>query len=128
MGDPIGLGEFMRVNGLDPRTGISAPMLTRQTSSMREFVRLLTPVWDPTIRGLFRPDDIQHMLYGTADGIPADRFNLGDYAQTRDRARNILRVVSSDDDFIRMPKPPEDAWGPDRVGLFHRWVAGGMPQ
>ena len=128
MGDPIGLGEFMRVNDLDPRAGLGAPMRRRKTSSVRDFVRLLTPVWNPTVRGLFRPDDIQHMLYGTADGIPADLFDLHDYIQTRDRARNILRVVSSHDDFVRMPKPPEPEWGPDRVGLFHRWVAGGMPR
>jgi hypothetical protein len=129
MNEPIGLSEFMRVNGMDPGAGLRAPMTASRTSSVRELIRIHTPVWDPTIKGLFRPEDIQHMRLGTEDGIPAHRFNLGDYGETKEHASDILIVVSLDaDDSTRMPKPPDDRWGPTMVNLFERWVAGGMPE
>jgi hypothetical protein len=129
MNEPISLSEFMRVNSMDSGAGLLAPMTASRTSSVLEFIRLHTPVWDPTIKGLFRPDDIQHMRLGTAEGIPAHPFNLGDYGETKEHAAAILGVVSLDaDDSIRMPKPPDDRWGPTMVNLFERWVAGGMPE
>ena len=137
MSEPIGLSEFMRVNGMDPSAGLRGPMTASRTTSVRAFIRMHTPVWNPTIRGLFTDDDIHHMLYGSEDGVPEDLFNLGDYSETKVRARNILRVVSSPDPFVRMPPPPgpgdrdqrdTQRWGGGHIELFHRWVAGGTPE
>jgi hypothetical protein len=135
MTEPIGLSEFMQVNNMDPGAGLAGPMTARGTTSLLEFIRMLTPVWDPTIKSLFQADDRTHMLYGSPEGIPADLFDLADINHVRARSRNILRVVSSEDPLIRMPKPPspgdrdqqDKRWGPDLIDLFHQWVAGGMP-
>jgi hypothetical protein len=135
MTEPIELSEFMQVNGLDPGAGLAGPMTARGATSLVAFIGMLTPVWDPTIKTLFQPDDRTHMLYGSPEGIPADLFDLADVNDVRARARNILRVVRSEDPLIRMPKPPtpddrdqtDKRWGPDLVDLFHQWVAGGMP-
>jgi hypothetical protein len=124
---PISVAEFMRANGMDPSAGLSGPMTSNHTSSLRDLIAKLTPRWS-TVRGCFRDEDVQHMLYGSPQGAVKQPFNLGDYSDVRRKAPDILVAVSSSIDSIRMPPPPEDPWGPTLINLFWRWVAGGTPQ
>ena len=128
MTESISVVEFMRANGMRPGAGLSTAMASSRTSSLLDFIGKHTPRWDPTIRGCFRDVDIEHMLYGSPEGEVSKPINLGDYTDVLANARDILRVVSSTDDDVRMPRPPEDPWGPTLIDLFRRWVAGGAPQ
>lgn len=131
----ISLSEFMEVNGMDLSAGLAGPMKKIGTSSVQEFIRKHTPVWNPTIRGLFVPDDINHMLYGDEDDPPGPKtwlFNLADPVATREHGRDILDRVSTTDWKRVMPRPPKPGevdrrWSGSHISLFHRWLAGGAP-
>jgi len=71
------------------------------------------------IRPLFRDVDVDHMNdYG---------LDLSDYQQVKDNAPEILRRVSSSDDGVRMPPPPDAPWTPAQVTIFQQWIADGTP-
>jgi hypothetical protein len=132
----ISLSEFMQVNGMDARAGFARPMKAGATLSVQEFIRKRTPVWNPTVKGLFTHEDIHHMQYGDEDDPPGPKtwlFNLADIDATRERARDILDRVSTTDWTRTMPPPPKPGevdrrWTGSHIDLFHRWLAGGMPE
>ncbi len=145
MSEYIGVGRFMRANGMDPRAGLSGPMTSSQTQSLRGFIAKLTPRFDPTIKGCFGADDHDHMRLGTGEEPDVtDKFDLWDYSAVRDRAQSIFDSVATDNPNIpadippwmpphkatsRMP-PEADGkpWDGDRLRLFSRWMAGGTPR
>lgn len=126
MVDSISVAAFMRANDLRPDAGLRGPMASSNSSSIHDFISKHTPRWG-VIRGSFRDDDVQHMLYGSPEGEVLNPINLADYRDVRAHANEILIVVSSSDDTVRMPPPPSDPWGPTLISLFRRWVAGGTP-
>jgi hypothetical protein len=68
--------------------------------------------FEQDIRPLFRDKDVTSM---------ASSFDLSSYDDVRDRASQILSVVSAG----RMPC--DGAWPADRVALFRAWVDAGCP-
>ena len=71
------------------------------------------------IRPLFRDVDVQHMQDLGLD--------LSDYKQVKNAANNILDRVSSTDDTVRMPPPPDSPWTQGQLDLFRNWVNDGYP-
>lgn len=129
MSEYIGVVGFMRANALDPSAGLSGPMTSSHTSSLRDFIAKRTPRFDPTIKGSFGEDDVQHMLLGIGgENDVKDKFDLHDYSAVRKRAQEIYASVSTEDELKRMPPPPEGKrWSEDLLQPFRRWMAGGMP-
>jgi hypothetical protein len=126
MTQSISGGEVLRANGLDPKAGLRAPMAAHGTTSFRDLIGALTPRWN-TIVGCFNDEDVHHMLYGSEEGEVRKPLNLLDYVDVSARGRDILVVVTSTDDSVRMPPPPRAPMQPTLIALFWRWVAGGTP-
>ena len=71
------------------------------------------------IRPLFRDVDVEHMkVYG---------LDLSSYQQVKDNAQSILDTVTSTDDNVRMPPPPDPPWIQAQIQLFRQWMADGFP-
>jgi hypothetical protein len=86
---------------------LSDPAAPRTTSFARD------------IGPLFRPKDVQHMLFRGVDLRTHDRV--------REAAALILeRLRDSEED--QMPPPPDQRWTPAQLELFERWIAEGFPQ
>ena len=64
------------------------------------------------VKGLFRESDRRSMSFA---------FDLGAYDDVRQHASAILARVSNGS------MPCDAPWGADKVGVFQRWVDGGMP-
>jgi hypothetical protein len=71
------------------------------------------------IRPLFRDVDVEHMNDNGLD--------LSDYDQVKNNSDEILKRVSSKDDNVRMPLPPDDPWTPQQVALFQQWINDNYP-
>jgi hypothetical protein len=84
---------------------------TGRTATMTSFARDARP--------LSRDVDVAHMKdYG---------LDLSDYQQVKAQGQAVLDRVSSTDDGLRMPPPPDVPWPESHIRLFRQWIADGHP-
>jgi len=71
------------------------------------------------IRPLFRDVDVEHMKNFGLD--------LSDYDQVKGSSQTILNLVSSRDDQVRMPPPPDPPWTANQIDLLKQWIRDDFP-
>jgi hypothetical protein len=73
--------------------------------------------WTNTIKGQFRPIDIEHMKQVTGGDL-----DLGDYTSTKNNGDDVYDMVKSK----RMP--PRSPWSDTYVQNFKEWMDAGYPE